>query len=179
MANNQSERHDADGQPLSGVVTDTLERTGGPRRRDRQSAEEILPDEVVVAHASRSHQDAGTPARDVNDLRSRLSEDELDRLAIIKPETVLKQGSVYVDRDTLARGPFKALGGDRAEPAQRLIAKRETDFELWNRLVPSDRQTETEPAIDRPSREAHGVENQRCLGTDPHNRGRRRRGNRE
>ena len=92
-----------------------------------------------------------------------LTSTDLDRLALIPAGTELEQGAVYFDRDNPDRGPFKAIGGDAAGSGTRLIAKRETDYEIWNRLVPEDRLVETDPAIERPSREAHGITNQATL----------------
>jgi hypothetical protein len=92
-----------------------------------------------------------------------LTPTDLDRLALIPAGTELEQGAVYFDLDNPDRGPFKAIGGDAAGSGTRLIAKRETDYEIWNRLVPEDRLVETDPAIERPSREAHGITNQATL----------------
>src|SRR5215207_3283684 len=89
-----------------------------------------------------------------------LTPTDLDRLTIIPAGTDLEQGAVYFDLDNPDRGPSKAIGGDAAGTGTRLIAKRETDYEIWNRIVPDDRLVETDPAIERPSREAHGITNQ-------------------
>ena len=88
---------------------------------------------------------------------------DLDRLTIIPAGTDLEQGAVYFDLDRPGEGPFKAIGGDAAGPGTRLIAKRETDYELWNRIVSEDRLVATDPAIERPSREPHGITNQANL----------------
>jgi hypothetical protein len=65
---------------------------------------------------------------------------------VLEPGTRLEQGGVYLDLNRLADGPFQALGGHEATTANRLIAKRDTDYELWNRLAGQD----AEPAIERP-----------------------------
>jgi hypothetical protein len=75
-----------------------------------------------------------------------LSDDELGRLAIIDSGTPLPQGSVFLDLNDPKAGPFKAIGGQEAAPGQRLIAKSETDYELWNRLAGRD----DTPRIERP-----------------------------
>jgi hypothetical protein len=75
-----------------------------------------------------------------------LSNDELSRLAILEPGTRLEQGGVYLDLNRLADGPFKALGGHEATAETRYIAKRDTDYELWNRLAGRD----DTPEIKRP-----------------------------
>jgi hypothetical protein len=97
-----------------------------------------------------SHAAESVPAADDKALHERLrdlSNDELARLSILEPGARLEQGGVYLDLNRLADGPFKALGGHEAGPANRFIAKRDTDFELWNRLAGDDR----EPEIERPA----------------------------
>jgi len=71
---------------------------------------------------------------------------DLARLAIIEPDTRLEQGGVYLDLNALASGPFKAIGGHVASHLNRLIAKRDTDYEMWNRLAGRD----DDPEIERP-----------------------------
>ena len=46
----------------------------------------------------------------------------------------------------VTEGPFKALGGHEASESNRIVAKRDTDYELWNRLVGED----SDPEIERP-----------------------------
>ena len=71
---------------------------------------------------------------------------ELARLAVLAPGTPLDQGGTYVDLNDLGRGPFKAIGGQEAAKHHRYVAKRDTDYELWNRLVGQ----ETDPEVERP-----------------------------
>ncbi len=76
-----------------------------------------------------------------------LSPDELARLSILDYGTALDQGAIYVDLDELARGPFKALGGQTVGLGNRYVAKRDTDYELWNKLVGQH----TEAEVERPA----------------------------
>src|SRR4051794_7696761 len=73
--------------------------------------------------------------KDLHVLPDDLDPAELDRLAVLEPGTRLEQGSTYLDLDELRRGPFTAMGGDEVRPGHRVVAKRETDHELWNRLL--------------------------------------------
>jgi hypothetical protein len=87
------------------------------------------------------------PAVDDKALYARLPDvtsDELSRLQVLEPGTRLEQGGTYVDLNRLAEGSFKALGGHEATKGDRYIAKRDTDYELWNRLVCDDRDPEIE-----------------------------------
>jgi hypothetical protein len=63
-----------------------------------------------------------------------------DQLLIVVEGTRLRQGSTYVDLDNVRAGPFKALAGQVTEPGQRLVPKHRVDHELWNALVPRDRE---------------------------------------
>ena len=64
-----------------------------------------------------------------------LRADELSRLQVLDPGTRLEQGGVYLDVNDLSGGEFTAMGGDEAVLGSRYVAKRDTDHELWNRLV--------------------------------------------
>jgi hypothetical protein len=97
------------------------------------------------------------------DLHPELTRDQLARLVILRPGVELEQGAIYFDLLRPEDGPIKALGGQTVGEEARVIAKRETDFEIWNLLVPQDRLEETHPVIERPEREEHGVINQANL----------------
>ena len=107
------------------------ERTGG---RGGQHAESVSGVDDKVLHA-------GFPE---------LSNDELARLAVLEPGARLEQGGVYVDLNNLADGPFKAMAGHQATQYDRIIAKRDTDYELWNRIVGQD----ADPELERPATES-------------------------
>ena len=77
----------------------------------------------------------------------RLDNAELARLSVLEPGTPLEQGGIYLDLNDRASGPFKAIGGQAAGRRTRLIAKRDTDYELWNRLAGRHR----EPDVERPA----------------------------
>jgi hypothetical protein len=96
-----------------------------------------------------------------------LTRDEVERFTVLPPGTDLEQGAVYFDLRHPDRGPFKALGGHVAGDGDLLIAKRTTDYELWNRVVPDDRGEETDATVERPPREAHGVANEAGLNDSP------------
>jgi hypothetical protein len=77
---------------------------------------------------------------------SEFSTDELSRLTVVQSGTRLEQGGTYVDLNRLADGPFKALASQEANENNRYVAKRDTDYELWNRLVGQD----SDATIERP-----------------------------
>jgi hypothetical protein len=113
---------------------------------DPSFAEQLAP---VEAGEIGGHADESTSGVDDKALHSRLrnfDNDELFRLSILEPGTRLEQGGVYLDLNDLDAGPFKALGGHEATAETRYIAKRDTDYELWNRLAGRD----DAPEIERP-----------------------------
>jgi hypothetical protein len=62
------------------------------------------------------------------------TDDELKRLEIVPTGTRLEQGSRYLDLIHRERGAFVALADMVAEPDHYYVAKKETDYILWNRL---------------------------------------------
>ena len=133
-----AETHDVRREQLTNPV--------GPQTKDSSFADQLAPVETRPAggHAAES-----APAAHDKVLHNRLPEltgDELSRLQILEPGTRLEQGGTYFDLNRLGEGPFKALGGHEATENERYVAKRDTDYELWNRLVGDDR----DPDIERP-----------------------------
>ena len=121
--------------------------TAGPRASDGPSAAELTQRAVVVEPGG--HADESRPAvadKALHELLPDLDDAELSRLAVLAAGTALEQGGVYLDLNDRRRGPFKAIGGQEAGPGERLIAKRDTDYELWNRLAGQHR----EPEVERP-----------------------------
>ena len=115
----------------------------GPQPVDESFAEQIAP------HSTKdqlhSHAEEMTQAVDDKALHEQLPQldsADLTTLPVLQPGTRLEQGSVYLDLDDLARGPFKAIGGQEA--GQRYVAKREVEYEMWNRLVGDEREAEVE-----------------------------------
>ena len=94
----------------------------------------------------------GDADKDLVSQLSQLTDDELGRLSVVEAGTQLPQGSVFLDLNDLKAGPFKAIGGHEAGKDQKLIAKSETDYELWNRLAGRD----DEPTIERPDTDQNG-----------------------
>ena len=130
------------------VRREALTNPTGPDPVDPSFAEQIAPD--TSAAEPGGHAAESAPAAADKTLRGRLqmlSGEELNRLAVLEPGTRLDQGATYLDLNDLARGPFKAVGGQEAARGDRLVAKRDTDYELWNRLAGDDR----DPEIERPT----------------------------
>jgi hypothetical protein len=136
------------------------DRTLGPADDDA-SPEELGRQAMIEAQALTRRADETVPAVEDKTLHARLpqlTDDELARLPILKSGTQLEQGGVYFDLNHPERGPFKALGGQVAGSGDRYVAKRDLDYELWNRLVEQDRGVETEPRIEHPQSAGESIE---------------------
>jgi len=130
------------------VRREALTNPTGPEPRDESFDADLAGPQADTAVPG--HPDEGIPAADdkrvVTRLGDRLSPDELARLTVLQEGTRLEQGGVYLDLDDMARGPFKAIGGQEAGARNRYVAKRDADHELWRGLV-GDR----EPQVERPA----------------------------
>ncbi len=63
-----------------------------------------------------------------------LTNDELKSLQILPAGTRLQMGAKYIDLHNLERGEFTATSESVAGPENAYVAKKETDYVLWNRL---------------------------------------------
>ncbi len=128
------------------VRREALTNPKGPAPADESFAEQLAPATATIELGG--HADESSSAGDDKALHRRLpglDAAELARLAVLEPGAQLEQGGTYLDLNDLGRGPFKAMGGQEASPDKRYVAKRDTDYELWNRLA-GDR----EAAVERP-----------------------------
>jgi hypothetical protein len=66
---------------------------------------------------------------------SDFSADELKRIRILPAGTRLEQGATYFDMKDPARGEFTARGDMETGPTEWCVAKSDTDYQLWNRLI--------------------------------------------
>ncbi len=124
---------------------EALSNAKGPQPEADDFAADLAPG--TPADGPGGHADQSAPAADDKRLQDRLEEldsDELARLSVLETGARLEQGGTYVDLNDRRRQPFKALGGQAAGPEHRYVAKRDTDHELWNRLVGQGRQAKVE-----------------------------------
>lgn len=75
-----------------------------------------------------------------------LNQGDLAQLSVLVAGTPLEQGSVYLDLNDRRRGPFKAIGGQEVSGPEKIIAKKTTGYELWNRVTGDD----DTPEVERP-----------------------------
>jgi hypothetical protein len=114
---------------------------------DTSFAERMAPNQTGGPGGHQAESVSGVDDKVLHAGFPELSNDELARLSVLEPGTALEQGGIYVDLNNLANGPFKAMAGHETTKRDRIIAKRDTDYELWNRIVGQD----VEPELERPA----------------------------
>jgi len=80
----------------------------------------------------------GRPGSSIKELHTRLADltnDELKQLTILPEGSRLKQGTKYLDLEHLEQGEFVATAQMSVQPGQKIIAKHDTPYLLWDRLL--------------------------------------------
>lgn len=129
--------------------THDVRREHATRSKPQDQGPDEFADDLVSDRSHAEHDADSIPASDDKQLRSEMPDldaDDLKRLSIVTAGTQLDQGSVYVDLNDLGRGPFKAMGDHEANENTRYVAKRDTDYEMWGRLVGQGRSA----VVERP-----------------------------
>ena len=88
-------------------------------------------------------------AYSIKELHTRLGDltnDELKNVSIVPTGTHLEEGAQYIDLTHLERGAFFADASMVAPSDHYYVAKKETDYVLWNRL----NQVENPARLDEP-----------------------------
>lgn len=138
------------------VRREQLTNPKGLDRSGEEFAADLQPERggrELGGHATESR--AGVDDKKLHQRLPDLTDAELANLAVLERGARLEQGGVYLDLNDPQRKPFRALGGQVAEEHNRFIAKRETDYELWNRLAGQHE----EPELIRPETEQHASSN--------------------
>ena len=77
---------------------------------------------------------SGASVKELHTSLADLTNDQLAQLTILPEGSRLKQGAKYLDLEHLDQGEFIATAQMSVEPGQRLVAKHDTDYPLWDRL---------------------------------------------
>ena len=124
----------------------------GPAPVDESFAEDLAEQTPQRIREQHLEADAGDTDKRVGRLLPNLTDDQLARLSILDAGTTLEQGAVYLDLNDRERGPFKAIGGQEVGRKDRIIAKKMTDYEMWNEIAGRD----DDPEVERPDTERDG-----------------------
>ncbi len=139
---------DQGGTEARHAQTHDVRREEVSRPKAKEDGDDFAAD-LAAEQPGGGHIDESISASDDKELRSELPDldgDDLKRLSILTVGTRLDQGSTYVDLNALDQGPFKAMGDHEAGDDNRYVAKRDTDYEMWDRLVGQGRTA----AVERP-----------------------------
>jgi hypothetical protein len=80
-------------------------------------------------------------------LYPRLTDDELRRIPILPPGTRLEQGATYLDLRTPG-AEFTGRGDMQATEDHLYVAKKDVDYQLWNKLLGVEEPERTGEASD-------------------------------
>lgn len=81
-------------------------------------------------------------AAEIDELRSQLegySNDDLQRIPVLKPGTRLEQGATYINLKDPARREYVGMANDSVDEGDYIVPKSEVGYDLWNRLIEVDR----------------------------------------
>lgn len=134
---------DVGGPQARHAETHNVEREKATNPKGHEQADETFDEQLAEQTPQKVHQqhlqaDAGDTDKKVGKLLPNLTDAQLGRLSVLEPGTPLEQGAVYLDLDDRASGPFKAIGGQAVGAKQRIIAKKMTDYQLWNEIAGRD-----------------------------------------
>lgn len=122
------------------VRREQLTNPTGPEPEDESFAEDLAPQTPETIRQDQIEMTVpGDRVKAVRNALPELDNAQLSRLSVLEVGTPLEQGSVYLDLNDREAGPFTAIGGQEAASGQRLVPKRDTDYELWNEIVGQDR----------------------------------------
>jgi hypothetical protein len=110
----------------------------GPEPVDESFAEQLEPQTPESIREAQVGGLAASADKEVVKRFSDLSNAELASLSILDPDAPLEQGGTYLNLDDHSRRPFTAASGKRAGEIGRIVSKKTTDYELWNRLIHED-----------------------------------------
>jgi len=106
-----------------------------------QWREDLNPHPLAGANSGPATEEpfqSGRTVYDVKDLHRRwrdLPDHELKQIIVVPTGTRLEQGATYIDLAIASPEEFTATADMQAEQSNCYVAKSETDYELWNRLI--------------------------------------------
>lgn len=126
------------------VRREELTNPTGPEPVDESFDEDLAKETPDSIRQAQLDSVPGGADKDLVNALPDLNQGDLAQLSVLAPGTPLEQGSVYLDLNDRERGPFKAIGGQEVSGSEKIIAKKTTDYELWNRIAGRDDTAEVE-----------------------------------
>jgi hypothetical protein len=115
----------------------------------RDEAEQILHNKTQLHVDDTTGHKSGTPTaesrllipgdqvKQVYELLPNWHKDELRKIAVVAPGTQLDVADTFIDLRDLGKGEFRATG-DELVAGELFVSKRETSYDVWDRLVRQD-----------------------------------------
>jgi len=126
------------------VRREELTNPKGPEPVDESFADDLAQETPDSIRQAQLDSVSGGDDKDLVNALPDLDQGDLSQLSVLVAGTPLEQGSVYLDLNDRQRGPFKAIGGQEVSDAEKIIAKKTTSYELWNRVTADDDTAEVE-----------------------------------
>jgi len=126
------------------VRREELTNPKGPGPVDESFAEDLAQETPESIRQAQMDSVSGGDDKDLVNALPDLDQGDLSQLSVLVAGTPLEQGSVYLDLNDRKRGPFKAIGGQEVSGSEKIIAKKTTAYELWNRIAGRDDAAEVE-----------------------------------
>jgi len=126
------------------VERERLTNPTGPAPEDESFAADLAKETPESIRRAQFDSMSGSDDKDLVNALPELNQGDVAQLSVLVAGTPLEQGSVYLDLNDRRRGPFKAIGGQEVSGGERIIAKKTTSYELWNRVTGDDDTAEIE-----------------------------------
>ncbi|HEX4203237.1 MAG TPA: hypothetical protein VHZ51_03365 [Ktedonobacteraceae bacterium] len=124
-------------QPRKGFVVERSVRKRQPQKTARPRVDferDLHPSENMNALTVRGYGQSAYAIKELYTILADFTDDELKSIMLLPTGTRLEQGAKYIDLRHLERGEFTANADMVVEPGHYVVAKKETDYVLWNRL---------------------------------------------
>lgn len=72
---------------------------------------------------------------DLQSMRNDYSENDLQRIPVLKSGTRLEQGATYINLKDPARQEFTGMANDTVDAGDYIVPKAAVGYDLWNRLI--------------------------------------------
>ena len=73
--------------------------------------------------------------KELHELLDGFSNEELNKIPVLKPGTRLQQGATYINLNDPLRKEFTGMGDMSVEESNYIVPKSEVPYMLWNRLI--------------------------------------------
>lgn len=90
---------------------------------------------IESQHPEKAEGQSAFDIKEAHQLLGDLTSDELRDLRVLPPGSRLLEKAAYIDLHHLDQGEFHARAGMIAHADNWYVPKRETSFELWNKLL--------------------------------------------